>query len=207
MPKADEQRDLSRDSLHRWRCLQQHQHDDGRCLRLLSDLLRPRGRQDRENYDKQISAAGNNSAKKKRLEAKRDKEVAAAKSKANKKAMKIEIAQAIASTAMAAINAYSSAAAIPVVGHILGPIAAGLATAAGMLQIATIKSSTRQRRLAITRVVSLVLAITRKRLAWFTLASSSPTTTPSTILSSSLPCSSSIWRSATTLSPRSPHKT
>lgn len=92
-----------------------------------------------KNYDKQISAAGNNSAKKKRLEAKRDKEVAAAKSKANKKAMKIEIAQAIASTAMAAINAYSSAAAIPVVGHILGPIAAGLATAAGMLQIATIK--------------------------------------------------------------------
>lgn len=91
------------------------------------------------NYDKQISAAGNNSAKKKRLEAKRDKEVAAAKSKANKKAMKIEIAQAIASTAMAAINAYSSAAAIPGVGHILGPIAAGLATAAGMLQIATIK--------------------------------------------------------------------
>ena len=53
-----------------------------------------------KNYDKQISAAGNNSAKKKRLEAKRDKEVAAAKSKANKKAMKIEIAQAIASTAM-----------------------------------------------------------------------------------------------------------
>lgn len=92
-----------------------------------------------KNYDKQISAAGNNSAKKKRLEAKRDKEVAAAKSKANKKAMKIEIAQAIASTAMAAINAYSSAAAIPVVGHILGPIAAGLATAAGMIQIATIK--------------------------------------------------------------------
>ena len=91
------------------------------------------------NYDKQISAAGNNSAKKKRLEAKRDKEISAAKTKANKKAMKIEIAQAVASTAMSAINAYSSAAAIPAVGHIIAPIAAGLATAAGMLQIATIK--------------------------------------------------------------------
>lgn len=91
------------------------------------------------NYDKQISAAGNNSAKKKRLEAKRDKEISAAKTKANKKAMKIEIAQAVASTAMAAINAYSSAAAIPTVGYIIAPIAAGLATAAGMLQIATIK--------------------------------------------------------------------
>lgn len=91
------------------------------------------------NYDKQISAAGNNYAKKKRLEAKRDKEISAAKTKANKKAMKIEIAQAVASTAMSAINAYSSAAAIPTVGYIIAPIAAGLATAAGMLQIATIK--------------------------------------------------------------------
>lgn len=91
------------------------------------------------NYDKQISAAGNNSVKKKRLEAKRDKEISAAKTKANKKAMKIEIAQAVASTAMSAINAYSSAAAIPTVGYIIAPIAAGLATAAGMLQIATIK--------------------------------------------------------------------
>lgn len=91
------------------------------------------------NYDKQISAAGKNSAKKKRLEVKRDKEISAAKTKANKKSMKIEIAQAIASTAMAAINAYSSAAAIKGVGWIMAPIAAGLATAAGMMQIATIK--------------------------------------------------------------------
>lgn len=92
-----------------------------------------------KNYEKQIAAAGNNSAKKKKLEEKRDKELAAAKSKANKKSMKIEIAQAIASTAMAAINAYSSAASIPVTGWLMAPIAAGMATAAGMLQIATIK--------------------------------------------------------------------
>ena len=92
-----------------------------------------------KNYEKQIAAAGKNSKKKKKLEEKRDKELAAAKSKANKKAMKIEIAQAIASTAMAAINAYSSAAAIKGTGWLLAPIAAGMATAAGMLQIATIK--------------------------------------------------------------------
>ena len=92
-----------------------------------------------KNYEKQIAAAGNNSKKKKKLEEKRDKELAAAKSKANKKAMKIEIAQAIASTAMAAINAYSSAAAIKGTGWLLAPIAAGMATAAGMMQIATIK--------------------------------------------------------------------
>lgn len=92
-----------------------------------------------KNYEKQIAAAGNNSKKKKKLEEKRDKELAAAKSKANKKSMKIEIAQAIASTAMAAVNAYSSAASIPVTGWVMAPIAAGMATAAGMLQIATIK--------------------------------------------------------------------
>lgn len=92
-----------------------------------------------KNYEKQIAAAGNNSKKKKRLEEKRDKELAAAKAKANKKAMKIEIAQAIASTAMAAINAYSSAAKVPFIGWTLAPIAAGMATAAGLLQIATIR--------------------------------------------------------------------
>lgn len=92
-----------------------------------------------KNYEKQIAAAGNNSKKKKRLEEKRDKELAAAKTKANKRAMKIEIAQAIASTAMAAINAYSSAAKVPFIGWTLAPIAAGMATAAGLLQIATIR--------------------------------------------------------------------
>ena len=92
-----------------------------------------------KNYEKQIAAAGNNSKKKKKLEEKSDKELAAAKSKANKKAMKIEIAQAIASTAMSAINAYASAAAIPTIGWTLAPIAAGMATAAGMIQLAAIK--------------------------------------------------------------------
>ena len=90
-------------------------------------------------YDKQIEAAGNNSARRKAIEEKRDKELAAAKKKANKRAMVIQIAQATAQTAMAAINAYSSAAAVPIVGHILAPIAAAAAVAAGMLQIAAIK--------------------------------------------------------------------
>ncbi len=91
------------------------------------------------NYDKQIEAAGKNEKKRKKLEEKKQKEIAAAKTKANKQAMKIEIAQAIASTAMAAINAYSSAAQVPYVGYILGPIAAAAAIAAGAIQIATIK--------------------------------------------------------------------
>lgn len=92
-----------------------------------------------KNYDKQIEAAGKNERKRKKLEEKKQKEIAAIKSKANKRAMKIEIAQALASTAMGAINAYTSAAGVPVIGYILAPIAAAAAVAAGMLQIATIK--------------------------------------------------------------------
>ena len=92
------------------------------------------------NYDKQIEAAGDNAKQKEKLEKKRDEEIRKAKTKANKKAMAIEIAQATASTAMAAINAYASAAKLPPpAGQVLPPIMAGVALAAGALQIATIK--------------------------------------------------------------------
>ena len=89
-----------------------------------------------QRYDAEIKAAGENSKRGKQLEEKKQKELAALKAKYNKKAMAIEIAQATASTAMAAINAYASASKI---NWLLGPIAAAAATAAGMLQIATIK--------------------------------------------------------------------
>lgn len=94
-----------------------------------------------KNYDKQINAAGNNSAKKKKLEEKRDKEIAKAKTKANKKAMVMELAQALAQTATGAISAYSSTmAGAPYPANlVLAPISAGIALAAGMLQVATIK--------------------------------------------------------------------
>lgn len=92
-----------------------------------------------QKYEKEIAAAGNNSTKVAKLEAAKEKEIAKIKSKYNKRAMGIEIAQAFAGMAMSAINAYSSAAAIPLIGYILGPIAAATAVATGMLQIATIK--------------------------------------------------------------------
>lgn len=92
-----------------------------------------------KKYDKMIEKAGNNQKKQKKLEEKKQKELAKIKNKYNKKAAKIQIAQAVAQTAMSAINAYSSAAAIPVVGYILAPVAAAMAVAAGMLQVAAIK--------------------------------------------------------------------
>ena len=90
-------------------------------------------------YDAEIEAAGNNKKKVKELEKQKEAELAELKTRYNDRAMKIEIAQAVASSAMAAINAYSSAAAIPLIGYIMGPIAASMALAAGALQIATIK--------------------------------------------------------------------
>lgn len=93
----------------------------------------------KKKYDEQIAAAGNNQRKIKKLQEKQAKEEAAIKSKYNARAVKIQIAQAIASTALSAINAYASAAQVPMVGYILAPIAAAAATAAGMIQVAAIK--------------------------------------------------------------------
>ena len=53
--------------------------------------------------------------------------------------MKIQIAQAIAQTAMNALNAYGSVVGIPIVGPALAVVAAAAAVAAGMIQIAAIK--------------------------------------------------------------------
>ena len=93
------------------------------------------------DYDRQIEAAGNNSKKKEKLEKERDKKIAKAKTDANRKAMAMEMAQAVAQTAMGAISAYSSTmAGAPYPANlVLAPISAGIALAAGALQIATIK--------------------------------------------------------------------
>ena len=93
------------------------------------------------DYDRQIEAAGNNSKKKEKLEKERDNKIAKAKTDANRKAMAMEMAQAVAQTAMGAISAYSSTmAGAPYPANlVLAPISAGIALAAGALQIATIK--------------------------------------------------------------------
>ena len=95
--------------------------------------------QTKKKYDKQIEAAGGNQKKVKKLQEKQAKEEAAIKTKYNRKQVKIQIAQALAQTAVNALNAYGSAAAVPVIGYILAPIAAAMAVAAGMLQVAAIK--------------------------------------------------------------------
>ena len=89
-----------------------------------------------KRYDTEIKKVGENSVKGKKLEEQKQKELAKVKNKYRKKQMTMEVAQAVASTAMAAINAYASAAKVS---FLLAPIAAAMALAAGGIQIAAIK--------------------------------------------------------------------
>lgn len=91
-------------------------------------------------YDKEIEAAGNNKKKKESLEKQKETDLAKTRRKYAQKTQKLEIAQAVAETAQAAISAYASALQVGgMAGLILAPIAAAMATAFGMMQVATIK--------------------------------------------------------------------
>lgn len=92
-----------------------------------------------KRYDKEISQAEGNNYKVKKLEEQKQKELAKKKNEASKKMFAMQVIQAVAQTAQNAISAYGSAAAIPLVGYILAPVAAAMAVAAGAIQIAAIK--------------------------------------------------------------------
>lgn len=92
-----------------------------------------------QKYDAEIKAAGNNKSAIAKIEAEKEKEIAQMKNEAEEKKYAMQIASTIAQTAISAVNAYSSAAAIPIVGWIMGPVAAAMAVAAGAIQIATLK--------------------------------------------------------------------
>lgn len=90
-------------------------------------------------YDAEIAAAGDNEEAVAELEAQKQADIAAVKNEASQKEYEMQVIQTIAQTAIAAVNAYSSAAAIPVAGWILGPVAAAMAIAAGGIQLAALK--------------------------------------------------------------------
>lgn len=92
-----------------------------------------------KRYDREIELAQGNSYKVAKLEKKKEADIAKAKNEANRKMFAMQVIQAVAQTAQNALSAYGSAAAIPVVGYILAPIAAAMAVAAGAIQIASIK--------------------------------------------------------------------
>lgn len=92
-----------------------------------------------KRYDVEIQNAQGNSYKVAKLEKKKETEIAKVKNDANKKMFAMQVIQAVAQTAQNALSAFGSAAAVPVVGYILAPIAAAMAVAAGAIQIAAIK--------------------------------------------------------------------
>ena len=92
-----------------------------------------------KKYERQLKAAEGNAKRTEQIEAQKEKEIAAVKNEAEKKKYGMQVTAAIAQTAISAINAFSSAAAIPVVGWVMAPIAAAMAVTAGALQIATLK--------------------------------------------------------------------
>lgn len=93
-----------------------------------------------KHYSREIELAQGNSYKVARLEKKKEKEIAKIKSDASKKQFAMQVIQAIAQTATNALNAYGSALQIGgMAGLILAPIAAAVATAQGMVQVALLK--------------------------------------------------------------------
>ena len=91
-----------------------------------------------QKYDAETKAAGNNQYKLKQIEEKKQKEIAAVQSKAADKALALQMSMALAQAFLGSLSAYSSTAAIPIIGPTLAPIAAGVALAAGMLNVASI---------------------------------------------------------------------
>ncbi len=92
-----------------------------------------------KKYEQATSDAEGNKYREVQIEKQKEKEIAKAKQEANRKMFAMQVIQAVAQTATSAIAAYSSAAAIPMVGFIMAPIAAAMAIAAGAIQIASIK--------------------------------------------------------------------
>ena len=92
-----------------------------------------------KRYEREVALAQGNSYKVAKAEKQKEADIAKAKNDANKKMFAMQVIQAVAQTATNALNAYGSAAAVPVIGYILAPIAAAMAVAAGAIQIASIK--------------------------------------------------------------------
>lgn len=92
-----------------------------------------------KRYDKESQLAQGNSYKIAKLEKRKEADIAKAKREANKKLFAMQVIQAVAQSALAGLNAYSSTLAIPIVGPILAPAAMALALATGAIQIAAVK--------------------------------------------------------------------
>ena len=93
-----------------------------------------------KRYDAELSRAEGNSYKVRKLEKDKEKELAKAKNEANRKMFAMQVIQAVSQTYQNALSAYGAALKVGgMAGIILAPIAAAMAMAAGMMQVANIK--------------------------------------------------------------------
>lgn len=86
----------------------------------------------------ELEAAGDNAEEREKIEAKFQKAKAKLEYKAALNAWVLQLGQALLQTAQAALNAYTSTAAIPVIGPVLAPAAAVIAGGFGLAQVATV---------------------------------------------------------------------
>lgn len=110
---------------------------------------RDQGLINEDEYQASLNAIASNYNKKRRDEyanilGQTTDDLKAALGEGNKAYKAFAIANAIMNTYQAAVAAYQSAAAIPIVGWIAGPIAAGAAVAAGLANVAKIRSAREQ---------------------------------------------------------------
>lgn len=92
-----------------------------------------------KRYEREAELAQGNTYLTKKLEKEKQKKVAEIKNKASEESFKMQVIQATAQMITGAINAYTSTAAIPIVGPVLAPAAAAVALAAGAANIALLK--------------------------------------------------------------------
>lgn len=92
-----------------------------------------------KKYDAAIEAAQGNSYKTTKLEKQKEERVAALKAEASRKEFNIKVIEAIAQTAQNAIAAYGAGWQVGPAGVYLAPLFAGIATAAGMVQVALLR--------------------------------------------------------------------
>lgn len=92
-----------------------------------------------KRYDREIELAQGNSYLVKKLEKDKEKATAEIKNKASKASFNMQVIQAIGQAITGALNAYTSTAAIPIIGPALAPAAAAVAAAAGAAQVVLLK--------------------------------------------------------------------
>ncbi len=92
-----------------------------------------------KRYDREIAFAEGNSYLTKKFEKEKQEEIAKIKEEAANKEFAMQVIGAVAQTAANAISAYGAALKVGPAGLILAPIAAGLAVAQGVVQVASIR--------------------------------------------------------------------